>query len=477
MHRGKIYIVLIACLAMMSCAPKALREAKDVVAQADSMRAAGQVYADSVRLARSYTTLRAWRAVHADEYAHACYHYGRLLREKDNPVEAVQCFIDASHTRTRDYHILGRVYSNMGSICHLAGEFPLSYDMYKKSAAMFLHNGDSTAYFYALNDMAFELAENREFKLALCLLDSIKLNCTSSAVIAKTNETRIILFKHTHQYDSILYYFDSVPSYINNEPLVLISKAQAFCYLQQYDSATCYATRTLQASNDLYDRNNAFYILIHCDSIHNGNRVYSLNADRSDVQKLLEIRQGKLSQAVQLLEQDLHRKPNLGWLYAVCATLIVVGLVVFLYVYRKRRQRSLLSQQVEDLTIQNKEAEERQAKQYHERLRQIQENCEVLACSDNVMDSIQWKKYENFCEFINTHFFLLADKLKATGCLNEKEIRLCVLVLIGSLSDKQMANILYYSYKSIRSTKRTLAIKLGTTSANLRSFLMKKAAK
>ena len=462
---------------MMSCAPKALREAKDVVAQADSMRAAGQVYADSVRLARSYTTLRAWRAVHADEYAHACYHYGRLLREKDNPVEAVQCFIDASHTRTRDYHILGRVYSNMGSICHLAGEFPLSYDMYKKSAAMFLHNGDSTAYFYALNDMAFELAENREFKLALCLLDSIKLNCTSSAVIAKTNETRIILFKHTHQYDSILYYFDSVPSYINNEPLVLISKAQAFCYLQQYDSATCYATRTLQASNDLYDRNNAFYILIHCDSIHNGNRVYSLNADRSDVQKLLEIRQGKLSQAVQLLEQDLHRKPNLGWLYAVCATLIVVGLVVFLYVYRKRRQRSLLSQQVEDLTIQNKEAEERQAKQYHERLRQIQENCEVLACSDNVMDSIQWKKYENFCEFINAHFFLLADKLKATGCLNEKEIRLCVLVLIGSLSDKQMANILYYSYKSIRSTKRTLAIKLGTTSANLRSFLMKKAAK
>ncbi len=469
---------------MISCSPKALREAEEVVAQADSLRAAGQMYGidagDSATLAQAYETLgylSLFNFHFSPSYAHACYHYGRLLREKDNPVEAVQCFIDASHTRTHDYHILGRVYSNMGSICHLAGEFPLSYDMYKKSADMFLHNGDSTAYFYALNDMAFELAENREFKLALCLLDSIKLNCTSSAVIAKTNETRIILFKHTHQYDSILYYFDSVPSYINNEPLVLISKAQAFCYLQQYDSATCYATRTLQASNDLYDRNNAFYILIHCDSIHNGNRVYSLNADRSDVQKLLEIRQGKLSQAVQLLEQDLHRKPNLGWLYAVCATLIVVGLVVFLYVYRKRRQRSLLSQQVEDLTIQNKEAEERQAKQYHERLRQIQENCEVLACSDNVMDSIQWKKYENFCEFINAHFFLLADKLKATGCLNEKEIRLCVLVLIGSLSDKQMANILYYSYKSIRSTKRTLAIKLGTTSANLRSFLMKKAAK
>ena len=29
---------------MMSCAPKALREAEEVVAQADSMRAAGQMY-------------------------------------------------------------------------------------------------------------------------------------------------------------------------------------------------------------------------------------------------------------------------------------------------------------------------------------------------------------------------------------------------------------------------------------------------
>ena len=44
MHRGKIYIVLIACLAMMSCAPERLREAEEVVAQADSLRAAGQMY-------------------------------------------------------------------------------------------------------------------------------------------------------------------------------------------------------------------------------------------------------------------------------------------------------------------------------------------------------------------------------------------------------------------------------------------------
>ena len=262
-----------------------------------------------------------------------------------------------------------------------------------------------------------------------------------------------------------------------NESSSLTMLAQAYSCLGVKDSATIYALRIIESTPSPSELVNALYILTNDDESKDIEAIRKFAANRSDIQKQIELSRAKLSQAVQLLEQDLHRKPNLGWLYAICATLVVVGFVVSLYVQRKRRQRSLLSQQVEDLTIQNKEAEERQAKQYHERLRQIQENCEVLACSDNVMDSIQWKKYENFCEFINAHFFLLADKLKAIGCLNEKEIRLCVLVLIGSLSDKQMANILYYSYKSIRSTKRTLAIKLGTTSANLRSFLMEKAAK
>jgi hypothetical protein len=47
----------------------------------------------------------------------------------------------------------------MGSICHLAEEFPLAHDMYERSGAMFLRDKDSIPYFYALNDMAYELAE------------------------------------------------------------------------------------------------------------------------------------------------------------------------------------------------------------------------------------------------------------------------------------------------------------------------------
>ena len=83
--------------------------------------------------------------------------------------------------------------------------------------------------------------------------------------------------------------------------------------------------------------------------------------------------------------------------------------------------------------------------------------------------------YNQIEEMVNRHFFMLADKLKAMGQLNEKDVCLCILVMIGSYTDKQIADMLYYSYNSIRSTKRHVARKLGTTSANFRSFLIEKA--
>ena len=137
-----------------------------MIVLADSMRVEGMMYNDSVRLAKAYETLGRWSILFPTDFAHACYHYGRLLREKDNPVAAMECFINATHTRTHDYSILGRTYSNMGSLCHLACAYPLSYDMYEKSADMFLHNGDTILYYYALYREAIELAEQGDKEIS-----------------------------------------------------------------------------------------------------------------------------------------------------------------------------------------------------------------------------------------------------------------------------------------------------------------------
>ena len=154
---GYIVFLLLAGMVGQGCSSRAIHEAEAVVAQADSLWQAGLMYGidagDSLTLAQAYKTLEAIPLPFREglglgsPYSHACYHYGKLLRAKDHPAEAMQAFINATHSRTRDYHILGRVYSNMGDLCHLAGDFQLSYDMFEKSGEMYLLNGDSLLYF------------------------------------------------------------------------------------------------------------------------------------------------------------------------------------------------------------------------------------------------------------------------------------------------------------------------------------------
>ena len=125
-------ILFLAFLAVFlgSCSSRAIHEAEAVVAQADSLWQAGLMYGidagDSLSLAQAYKTLSAYQflspfAFHpSSSFTHACYHYGKLLRAKDDPENAMRCFINATHSRTHDYHILGRVYSkisNSRTIC------------------------------------------------------------------------------------------------------------------------------------------------------------------------------------------------------------------------------------------------------------------------------------------------------------------------------------------------------------------------
>ena len=461
MHRGKIYIVLIACLAMMSCSPKALREAEEVVTQADSLRAAGQMYADSTRLAQSYSTLHAWRYVCADEYAHACYHYGRLLREKDNPVEAMQCFINASHTRTRDYHILGRVYSNMGDIAHLAGEFPLAYDMYERSGQMYLQNGDSLLYYYDLNNMAFELAEQGKKEETLILLNTIE--CADSILLSSVNLTKAEMYKEGGLYDSAIHCANLVCKSPEHQITRMLIMAQSYSYMKLNDSAVYYANELIRQTDELFYTNSALYILTHEDNKKNIEEVRNISAERSDTQKLIEIRQGKLSQAVQLLEQDLARKPDLAWLYAIIITLLLVGSVIGLYIYKKRQKHQLLSQHISAL-------ENKTETTIVQMRQQVEERCLVLMRSSSLKKDLQWNDYEALCHFTNQQFYFLADKLQQKG-LSEKEIRLCILSLINCSYDT-MAEMLFYAPNGVGKFKLRVAKKLGTTAKKMREFLI-----
>lgn len=458
-------ITLIWIVFLTACTPRAVREAESVVAQADSLRAEGRVYGidagDSATLAQAYETLSIFNSPLLSTlnpqlstvFSHSCYHYGRLLREKDNPVEAMQVFINATHSRTHDYHILGRVYSNMGEIVHLADDFPLSYDMFERSADMFLQSGDTTAYYYALNDMAFELAEQGKKEEAYTILTSIDQNYYNYDLSVKMLETRANACKQVQQYDSAAYYTIKLYNSGNHEATALMFRAQAYSFMGLKDSAVYYAKQVIAVTKSPYDINNALYILTNDDESKDKSAIRETAANRSDMQKLIDIRHSKLSQAVQLLELDLNKKPNLTWLYVIITTaLLTGGGFYWRYMVHKRQMQTHVVQLIE--------------KQANSITKSIKQHID----KNNIAETLHWKQYASMKVDVDLFMGGIASKLEAKN-LNETEIRFCILTMLD-FSQKEIAETIHYSYPSgIKTLKKRISVKIGTTPQNLRDFL------
>ena len=467
---------------LCACKPRSEEQAQRVVAQADSLWQAGKMYGidegDSLTLAQAYETIGKEKETYADEYVHACYHYGRLLRKKEQPVEAMQCFINATHTSSHDYHILGRIYNNIGDMCHLAGEYQLSHDMFKKSADMFLCGHDTLSYYFCLNDMAYELAEQGKKEESMITLSQITQSCTDSDVIAKTWETKAEACLCKDQYDSVLYYSNLLYAHGNKDSNVILLRAKAYSFLEQKDSAVYYANYLLSISDKLSDKNSALYILTQYDESQDKQGIRTVAADRSDVQKLIEIRRSKYAQAVQLLDLDLHQVPDKRWVWTLISlvlfTLIAISL---LYIWRKRKQHrhiikdirakkkinSQLSNNIDNLT-------HLQELHRNEIITGVENSCQLFRNNQAINERLFWKDYNMMCEAANRYLYDIVNHLQPYH-LSEKEVRLCILVLLKA-STEQLVDLIPYAHSGIGKFKYTTARKLGTTTSNLRTFII-----
>lgn len=459
-----------------------MREAQEVIAHADSLREAHlyaqNEYDDSLSLAQAYETLKEIPLPLRNglglgsSYAHACYHYGRLLRAKDNHVEAMKVFIEATHSRTRDYHILGRVYSNIAEMCHLAGEYQLSYDMFAKCADCFLQKGDSSNYFYALNRMMFELAEQGKKEETLVVLDSITRNCNDKNVILKTWETKAEMYLNSCQYDSAIVIVDSMLRSGYNNPTGLLIKAQAFSFLGTKDSAVYYAEKVLETTKSLFDINNALYILTHDDKSKDKKEIRQTSADRSDVQKLIEIRHGKITTAVQLLEQDIEYRSKYAErvMYVLLISAITL-IVIILIAYKAHKKHKRFIQEKNASLYQLEQKNILHLSRIQTMYAEIENRCNILVQSPNLKQELCWKEYGQMCRIADQQFYLFASKLQKEG-LKEREIRLCLLVLLN-LSHACIADMMFVEENSVGKLKERTAKRLSTSRKNMREKLLK----
>lgn len=382
----------------------------------------------------------------------ALYEQGKALREEGKQVEAMQAFIKAAHSETDDEALLGRVWSNMANMCRQANDHQTAFEVYTFSAEHFRKAADTLAYAYALNNMAWEQAVMGNKEEARTLVDSALRCYPKEPLTDKIIETQAAACLFAKEYDSVLLY--TMPP--ANEYLLTL-RAQAYSYLQMNDSAAYYAHLLLPQTTNLFALDDLYYILTHNDSTADKEVIRTLSSERADVQKAIKERHGELVKAVEILKQDLAPQEKTNPWKVILLAVLGAGLLVWAALIAKKQHR---------LHTQKSQFEQTRRFELEQNIRHLQE-------AEDLRSELEWIDFQSFCTQTDKRFNAFAAKLSAQG-LNEQDIRLCVLVLIG-LSHKEIAEMLNCSPKSIGKLKDLTAKKLGVSGGQLQDKLQKTA--
>lgn len=385
--------------------------------------------------------------------ARSFYEEGKVLREKGEQVAAMRAFIRATHCETDNELLLGRVYSNMANMCRQADDHETAFEVYKLSAEHFAKSYDSLTYAYALNNMAWEQAAMGHKAQALALVDSAVRCYPYYPLTEKVIETQAAACFFVQEYDSVLYYTATSQT----SDYLLMLRAQAFSFLHIDDSASVYARQLLPRTTNPFYLDDLYYILTHNDAAADKETLLRLSSERADIQKQIKERHGQLALAVNLLQQELNPEepacPVWNILLIVCALALLAWLIFIAWQQHKLRTEK--------------------AKFKQTRIKELNDNRQLLLESEDIRQELEWNDFDALCREINKRFHSLATTLQKQD-LNEQDIRICILVLIG-LSHKEIAEMLNCSPKSIGKLKDLTARKLGVSGGQLQEKLLKTA--
>ena len=326
-------------------------------------------------------------------------------------------------------------------MCRMGERHELAYDLYKQSAGLFAKAADTTAYAFALNNMAWEQAVTGHKEAAMQLTDSAFAFCSNDIVRLKISESRAAACLYAEEYDSVLYYTQKMPL---NSVYFDMLRAQAFTFIGDNDSAVYYAQRVVQKTNNPRYLDDAYYILTHCDSTAAADDIRGLAAARSDIQQNLERNNPDWIIAMQMAEKAL-RDSKTSMQRKICVWGVIFGIILsgailaWWFWYRRKRINS------------------------------IEQQCRKLKKSANLREDLHWNEYAQFCAVCNARLNGIVDKLEQKG-LSEREIRISVLILIG-FSYAEIAEILFRAESGIGKDKYIIAKRLGVSVKELHKTL------
>ena len=459
--RHIVHFLLVAMMMMSITSCARWREAKAVVVEVDGLLAKGVIMKDTAALAEVIRTLEPYGRLFArEDLVKAYYLLGRNMDDYYHDFStAADYYIEADRLNTKDPILRGRINSCMGFLCKQDSCFKEALEFYERANEAFEKSGDEKRIANGLLSIAERYIYLNEFAKVDSVLQEAAMYCIDSVDYASLMDLYGFSLFRQQQYDSALTYLLSVKDYPRNIEAKCFNYIKIMhCYecLNQLIETASYAQYVISHSaNPAYRSNAYFYLMANAKLQNDINNLSVYSHAREDEDRKLQHISEAYAQSAVKLKIYLHNPHPYRNLYIlICAS--GVGLLLFVvlaYMLHKRWRNTL--------ECQDKERQNR--RELFER--KLFDHSVHFMCSDVWEDTNHLReKANNYCDNI---FYRLED----TFHLREHEIMICLMVLMNFSRDK-MATYLHVLPNTISKSKSKIAKQLGTTSGDLREFLI-----
>ncbi len=475
MFRRVIHIMLLVLLCLSSCVSHEERvEALQTVAEADSLDSNGILFSDIVRLSHAVDALCG--LTHRTEKARALYYLGRNYSVIGEDATAVDYYIEADRLEPEDARLRGRLYGNMSYICAQQEKDSLAIRLYEEASSQYLIARDTLRYAYALLDESYSYQRLQNYVVSDSIWEKALMFANNdSSFIARANTFRACSHNHQNRPESALELLKSC-EFNPDKSYLYWQYALTYYNLTNIDSAAFYAEKILQISSVPAHVMDAYFFLGQKAEKDDDIKKVAYYADkRNDWEYIARTSNNQRILAVEKIS-DYMQKPydrlrKIIVSAALSAIILILLSVLFLF-YQRIKYRNVVKSK--EIIISDKDSLINQLNQSatDDQLNRLLFSINNRIDKTDLLKSLHWKDDSQLVQDINLYMFGFATRLQYKyPNVTIDNLRLYILTILDC-SHKEIATYMNKSEKSIKNTKARASQKLGTSSAELRQFLI-----
>ena len=422
----------------------------------------------------------------------AYYYKAKLFKKAQRFDDATLLYLKTLDLiqNSKDYSLLGEIYSDMGDICSFQKDYTESLKKYKVAINFYKKGGDTLESSYKMLDIARVFLLMRDFKKAHQFYNQSLTQSADSILHGLALQGIGINYYWAKQYDSAKYFLRlslRFPYNGTNYAIRCYNLADLYFDIKQYDSAFFYANKSLKYPSTFFNQRDCYRILANTKYIQGDFKsmaaYMSKYQDCSDSVRKIE------TQTKTTVLEDLHQtntavSKSQKFLIVLGIVILTITLTSFFVLFTLRNRAKKKQKQLE---ITEEKLSEKQLFLKDSLIQKIEENrilqaeqykkanlAERESISKDIFNvSLHLNDWEAFKTLMNKTFNnLIAVLQNKNSEINRKEIIWCCLFLLD-IPTNDIIILLDCQQRSLYKMKQRLTQKLHlTTTTELENLLI-----